>query len=313
MNNTIEAVYRTDFALPDRREGKVRDVYRVPMEGRTDPLLIVASDRMSAFDVVMPTPFPGKGRLLTEISLAWFDRLRTAGIVQDHLLSANPADVPGLSATERTMLEGRMMLCRAAQVVPIECVVRGYLSGSGWKDYQKTGSVCGVQLPAGLEQSAKLPEPIFTPATKAEMGAHDENIDFEQACTIAGTDIMTRLRDLSLTIFEFGRSYAAKHGMILADTKFEFGFALDENGKPTDELLLIDEVLTPDSSRYWPAEDYEPGREQDNFNKQVFRNWLQEMCDRGEWNKTAPGPEIPSEIVQKTIEKYIEAAHRLGG
>lgn len=313
MNNTIEAVYRTDFALPDRREGKVRDVYRVPMEGRTDPLLIVASDRMSAFDVVMPTPFPGKGRLLTEISLAWFDRLRTAGIVHDHLLSADPADVPGLSANERAMLEGRMMLCRAAQVVPIECVVRGYLSGSGWKDYQQTGSVCGVQLPEGLEQSAKLPEPIFTPATKAELGAHDENIDFEQACKIAGTDIMTRLRDLSLTIFEFGGTYAAKHGMILADTKFEFGFALDENGNPTDELLLIDEVLTPDSSRYWPAEDYEPGREQDNFNKQVFRNWLQEMCDRGEWDKTAPGPDIPMEIVQKTIEKYIEAAQRLGG
>ena len=312
MNNTIEAVYRTNFDLPDRREGKVRDVYRVPMEGRTDPLLIVASDRMSAFDVVMPTPFPGKGRLLTEISLAWFHRLRSAGIITDHLLSTKPTDVPGLSAEEQASLEGRMMLCRAAHVVPIECVVRGYLSGSGWKDYQRTGSVCGVKLPDNLLQSSQLPEPIFTPATKATEG-HDENIDFDTACEIAGTDIMTRLRDLSLQIFEFGRAYAAEHGMILADTKFEFGFALDADGNATDELMLIDEVLTPDSSRYWPAEDYEPGREQDNFNKQIFRNWLQEMCDRGEWDKTPPGPEIPQEIVHKTIEKYIEAAQRLGG
>ncbi|MCH2144819.1 MAG: phosphoribosylaminoimidazolesuccinocarboxamide synthase [Phycisphaerales bacterium] len=311
MNNTLEAVYRTDFNLPDRREGKVRDIYRVPMEGRTDPVLIVASDRMSAFDVVMPTPFPGKGRLLTEISLAWFDRIRTAGIIQDHLLSTDPADVPGLDEDERASLEGRMMLCRAAEVVPIECVVRGYLSGSGWKDYQATGSVCGVELPEGLQNSSKLPEPIFTPATKATEG-HDENIDFERACEIAGTEVMTRLRDLSLQIFEFGRAYAAERGMILADTKFEFGFALDADGNPTDELMLIDEVLTPDSSRYWPAEDYEPGREQDNFNKQIFRNWLQEMCDRGDWDKTPPGPSIPAEIVSQTIAKYHEAANRLG-
>ena len=313
MQNTLETVYRTDFSLPDRREGKVRDVYRVPMDGRTDPLLIVASDRMSAFDVVMPTPFPGKGRLLTEISLAWFERLRTAGIVTDHLMSTDPADVPGLNDTERGMLEGRMMLCRAAKVVPIECVVRGYLSGSGWKDYCNTGAVCGIDLPAGLKQSAKLPEPIFTPATKAEMGEHDENIDFAQACEIAGEDLMTRLRDLSFQIYEFGRSYAHDRGMILADTKFEFGFALDADGNPTDELMLIDEVLTPDSSRYWPAEDFEEGREQDNFNKQIFRNYLQEICDRGDWDKTAPGPEIPAEIVEKTIEKYIEAAKRLAG
>lgn len=312
MNNTIEPVYRTDFDLPDRREGKVRDIYRVPMDGRTDPVLIVASDRMSAFDVVMPTPFPGKGRMLTEVSLAWFERIRTAGIIQDHLLSTDPADVPGLSDEDRASLEGRMMLCRAAEVVPIECVVRGYLSGSGWKDYQRTGSVCGVALPEGLQNSSKLPEPIFTPATKATEG-HDENIDFERACEIAGTEVMTRLRDLSLQIFEFGRAYAAERGMILADTKFEFGFALDENGEPTDELMLIDEVLTPDSSRYWPAEGYEPGREQDNFNKQIFRNWLQEMCDRGDWDKTPPGPEIPAEIVERTIAKYIEASDRLGG
>lgn len=312
MNNTLEAVYRTNFNLPDRREGKVRDIYRVPMDGRTDPVLIIASDRMSAFDVVMPTPFPGKGRLLTEISLAWFDRIREAGIIQDHLLSTDPADVPGLTDQERASLEGRMMLCRAAEVVPIECVVRGYLSGSGWKDYQDTGSVCGVDLPEGLLKSSKLPEPIFTPATKATEG-HDENIDFERACEIAGTELMNRLREISLAIFEFGRGYAEEHGMILADTKFEFGFALDDDGNPTDELMLIDEVLTPDSSRYWPAEDYEAGREQDNFNKQIFRNWLQDMCDRKEWNKTPPGPEIPQEIVQKTIEKYVEAAGRLGG
>jgi phosphoribosylaminoimidazole-succinocarboxamide synthase len=260
----------------------------------------------------MPTPFPGKGRLLTEISIAWFERLRTAGIVTDHLMSTDPADVPGLDDSERAMLEGRMMLCRAAEVVPIECVVRGYLSGSGWKDYCQTGAVCGIELPSGLGQSARLPHPIFTPATKATEG-HDENSDFDRACEIAGSDIMTRLRELSFTIYEFGRDYALEHGMILADTKFEFGFALDEDGQPTDELMLIDEVLTPDSSRYWPAEDFEEGREQDNFNKQIFRNWLQEMCDRGDWDKTPPGPEIPVEIVQKTIQKYVEAASRLGG
>jgi len=311
MNNTLSAVYRTNFDFPDRREGKVRDIYRVPMDGRTDPVLIVASDRMSAFDVVMPTPFPGKGRLLTEISLAWFERIREAGIIPDHVLSTDPADVPGLDEEERASLEGRMMLCRAAEVVPIECVVRGYLSGSGWKDYQATGSVCGVDLPEGLQLSSKLPEPIFTPSTKATEG-HDENIDFERACEIAGTEVMTRLRDLSLRIFKFGQEYAEAHGMILADTKFEFGFALDADGNPTDELMLIDEVLTPDSSRYWPAEDYEAGREQNNFNKQIFRNWLQEMCDRGEWDKTPPGPEIPGEIVTRTIDKYLEARSRLG-
>lgn len=311
MQNTLEAVFRTDLDLPDRREGKVRDVYRVPMEGRTDPLLIVASDRMSAFDVVMPTPFPSKGRLLTEVSVAWFNRLRPVGLVADHLMSTDPADVPGLSDSERSMLEGRMMLCRAANVVPIECVVRGYLSGSGWKDYCRTGAVCGIKLPKGLGQSARLPEPIFTPATKATEG-HDENIDFERACEIAGTEIMTRLRDISFAIYEFSRDHALEHGMILADTKFEFGFALDDEGNQTDELMLIDEVLTPDSSRYWPAEDFEEGREQDNFNKQIFRNWLQEMCDRGEWDKTPPGPEVPASIVQQTIAKYVEAAKRLG-
>ena len=310
MNNTLEAVYRTELNLPDRREGKVRDIYRVPMAGRTDPLLIIASDRMSAFDVVMPTPFPGKGRLLTEISLAWFKRLREANIVNDHLLSTDPADVEGVDEGDHPLLAGRMMLCRACQVVPIECVVRGYITGSGWSDYQKTGSVCGVRLPEGLKQSARLEEPIFTPATKATEG-HDENIDFERACEIAGTDVMERLRELSLAIYNFGRDYALEHGMILADTKFEFGFALDDDGNPTDELLLIDEVLTPDSSRYWPAEDYEEGRDQDNFNKQIFRNWLQAMCNRGEWDKTPPGPEVPRDVVDQTIEKYIEAARRL--
>ena len=312
MQNTLHAVSETNFNLPDRRQGKVRDIYRVPMEGRADPLLIIASDRMSAFDVVMPTPFPGKGRLLTEISLAWFERLRTAGIVSDHLLSTDPADVPGLDDAERTSLEGRMMLCRACKVVPIECVVRGYLSGSGWKDYCDTGSVCGVKLPAGLKQSARLEEPIFTPATKEEEG-HDENVSFERAAEIAGVDVMNRLRDLSLEIYNFGRDYALDHGMILADTKFEFGFALDDDGNVTDELLLIDEVLTPDSSRYWPAEDFEEGRDQDNFNKQIFRNWLQAMCNEGGWDKTPPGPAVPADIVTQTIDKYEEAARRLGG
>lgn len=313
MQDTIEPVYHTELPYPDRRAGKVRDIYRVPSDtSGADPLLIVASDRMSAFDVIMPTPFPGKGRLLTEISVAWFKRLRNAGIIKDHLLSLDPTDLPGLDDNQRSSLEGRMMLCRACEVVPIECVVRGYLSGSGWKDYQTTGSVCGVALPEGLQQSSRLPEPIFTPATKATEG-HDENIDFERACEIAGRETMETLRAYSMAIYEFGANYALEHGMILADTKFEFGFALDENGEPTNELLLIDEVLTPDSSRYWPAEEYAPGRDQNNFNKQVFRNWLQGICDRGDWDKTPPGPEVPQEIVQQTIEKYVVAAQRLGG
>ncbi|MBG81026.1 MAG: phosphoribosylaminoimidazolesuccinocarboxamide synthase [Phycisphaerae bacterium] len=309
----VAAVYQTDLPLPGRRQGKVRDIYEVPATaGRPPSLLIVASDRISAFDVVLPSPIPGKGRALTDISSKWFDWVREQNIIADHVISTDPADVPGLSEEDYPSVEGRMVLGRAAQVVPVECVVRGYITGSGWKEYQKTGKVCGIDLPADLQLCDQLPEPIFTPSTKATEG-HDENIDFETACTIAGTDVMNRLRDLSLEIYKKGVEFARPRGLILADTKFEFGFALDDNGQPTDELLLIDEILTPDSSRYWPAEDYEPGRDQESFDKQYVRNWLQEICDRGEWDKTPPGPALPEDVIRNSLARYDEARQRLFG
>ncbi|TVQ53495.1 MAG: phosphoribosylaminoimidazolesuccinocarboxamide synthase [Phycisphaerales bacterium] len=313
MTPSPDAVFETDLPLPGRRSGKVRDIYRVPDKaGGPDRVLIVASDRISAFDVILPTPIPGKGRMLTDISTQWFNFIRERKLVPDHLLSTDPADIPGLNDEQRSQLEGRMMLGRAARVIPIECVVRGYLAGSGWKEYQKSRSVCGIGLPDGLQNSSQLPEPIFTPSTKAEHG-HDENIDFEQACEIAGRDVMEQLRDLSLKIYQTGADHARAHGIILADTKFEFGYALDANGDPTDEIVLIDEVLTPDSSRFWPADEYEPGREQNSFDKQYVRNYLQELVDRGEWSKTPPGPELPEEIVRTTLSRYEEARQRLFG
>jgi len=307
------AVMTTHLPLPGRRQGKVRDIYRLPATGGQPPrFLIVATDRISAYDVVMPTPIPGKGRLLTEISTRWFEFIRGRTIIADHVLSTDPADVPGLSEAQRARIEGRMMLGRGARVIPVEFVVRGYLAGSGWKEYQETQSVCGIALPAGLKQCDKLPQPIFTPATKADVG-HDENIDFERACAIAGRDVMERLRDVSIRIYQDGAEYARQRGIILADTKFEFGYALDEHGDETDEIMLIDEVLTPDSSRFWPAEDYEPGRDQDSFDKQYVRNYLTGLVRAGRWDKTPPGPELPEEIVVNTLKRYREAAERLFG
>jgi len=310
---TSAAVYDTDLPLPGRRQGKVRDIYEVPATpGRPPSLLIVASDRISAFDVVLPTPIPGKGKALTRISTEWFSWARNQNIIDDHLLSTSPEDVPGLDESHWPSIEGRMMLGRAAHVVPVECVVRGYITGSGWKEYLRDGTVCGIKLPEGLQQCDQLPEPIFTPSTKATEG-HDENIDFQTACGIAGTDVMTRLRDVSLELYNRAVEYARPRGLILADTKFEFGFALDESGQPTDELLLVDEILTPDSSRYWPAEHYEPGRDQESFDKQYVRNWLQEICDRGEWDKTPPGPGLPEEVINNSLARYDEASQRLFG
>ncbi|MEM7230390.1 MAG: phosphoribosylaminoimidazolesuccinocarboxamide synthase [Planctomycetota bacterium] len=308
---TTPAVSRTDLPLPDRREGKVRDVYRVPAS--TDMpagLLIVASDRVSAFDVVLPTPIPGKGRLLTDISTRWFSFVRERGIVSDHLLSTDPADVPGLNADQRSLIEGRMTLGRACAVIPIECVVRGYITGSGWLDYEATQSICGIKLPANLRQCDRLPEPIFTPATKADVG-HDENVDFEYACGVAGREVMERLRDISLALYTAAAAHAEARGILLADTKFEFGFALDEHGHPTDELLLIDEIFTPDSSRFWPADEYEPGRDQNSFDKQYVRNYLLELVRAGTWDKEPPGPPLPEEIVRNTLARYREARDRL--
>lgn len=306
-----DALFATDLPLPGRRQGKVRDIYQVPaINDQPSRVLIIASDRISAFDVVMPTPIPGKGRILTQISTRWFEFIRTLGIIGDHLLSTDPNDVAGLNAAQQTQIEGRMMLGRAAKVVPIEFVVRGYLAGSGWVEYQQSQTVCGIKLPKGLQQCDRLPEPIFTPATKEEVG-HDENIDFERACSIAGPEVMTRLRDASMKIYSAAAKYAESRGIILADTKFEFGYALDRSGKPTEELLLIDEALTPDSSRFWPADEYAQGRDQNSFDKQYVRNYLLELVKAGQWDKTPPGPQLPENIVRNTLKRYEEARDRL--
>lgn len=309
----MNPVVQTSLPWPDRRQGKVRDIYRLTAgAGAVPRVLIIATDRISAFDVVLPTPVPGKGRVLTDISVRWFELIRDANITEHHLLSTDPADLVELSESQRELIAGRCMIGRAAKVIPVEFVVRGYLAGSGWKQYQESGTVCGAQLPTGLTQCDRLPSPIFTPATKAEQG-HDENIDFETACGIAGRDMMKRLRDVSIALYEFGARHAEQHGVILADTKFEFGYALDERGKTTDEVLLIDEALTPDSSRYWPAEHYKPGRDQDSFDKQYVRNFLLTLVERGQWDKTPPGPELPKEVVRNTIARYVEARDRLFG
>jgi phosphoribosylaminoimidazole-succinocarboxamide synthase len=310
-NRHDDAVFETNLPLGGRRQGKVRDVYALPAGADGTPrLLVVASDRVSAFDVVMPTPIPGKGKLLTEISTAWFTFLRTQGIIEDHLLSTEVPDDAGRSAADRAVLAGRTMTCRAAQVVPIECVARGYLAGSGWAEYRRSGTACGVRLPPGLRQCERLPEPIFTPATKAAEG-HDENIDFARMCELVGESLATRLRDLTLAVYRVAAERALGRGLILADTKFEFGFALDAHGRPTDRLMLVDEVLTPDSSRYWPADGYEPGRDQPSFDKQYLRDWLLAEEAAGRWDRTPPGPALPTEVVERTLEKYRDAARML--
>jgi phosphoribosylaminoimidazole-succinocarboxamide synthase len=287
------ALLTTSIAHYPKRTGKVRDIYELP-----DQLLIVATDRISAFDVVMPNGIPDKGRVLTQISAFWFDLL--ADVTPNHLISTALKDLPGDCQDEE--IEGRFMLCRKCKVVPIECVVRGYLAGSGWKEYKESGTVCGIALPDGLKQCSELPEPIFTPSTKAERG-HDENISFDTAAELVGLEMMTQLRDRSLELYKTGRAYAAERDIILADTKFEWG--TDERG----ELRLIDEVLTPDSSRFWPADQYKPGRDQPSFDKQFVRDYL----DKVKFNRTPPGPVLPADIVQKTRAKYIEAFTRLTG
>jgi len=272
------------------RQGKVRDVYDIG-----EFYLMVASDRISAFDYILPTLIPDKGRVLTQISKFWFDYFD----VPNHLVSTDLGDIElpeGLSAEE---LEGRTMVVKKCEVVPIECVVRGYLVGSGWKDYQNSGAVCGIDLPAGLQNCAKFPEAIFTPATKAEEG-HDENVSFERVVQEVGSETAEALKAKSLHVYTQGRDYAASKGIILADTKFEWGFH-------KGELILIDEVMTPDSSRFWPADQYEPGRNQLSFDKQFVREWLESTT----WDKNSPPPELPPEIIAKTREKYIDAFERL--
>ena len=306
------------------RSGKVRDLYDID----ADTLLLVASDRLSAFDVVLPTAIPDKGRVLTGLSRFWF--AETAGSVPNHLRSTSPADLPDGSIVTESLdlksglvsrdaipaetadLPGRMMICRRARVLPVEVIVRGYLAGSGWQDYRRTGAVSGISLPAGLRQSDRLPAPLFTPSTKAELGTHDQNITFDEMVDglvpiaddleMAGA-LAERVRSIALALYGYGAAIVARAGILLADTKFEFG--LSAGG----ELLLIDEVMTPDSSRFWQAEAYEPGRPQASYDKQFVRDWLEAQP----WNKTAPGPELPAEIVAGTRERYVEAFERITG
>jgi phosphoribosylaminoimidazole-succinocarboxamide synthase len=305
MPQTTDALLKTTLPLPGRRQGKVRDIYEMNLADGTPALLIVASDRISAFDVVMSNGIPGKGIVLTQISRFWFDRF--ARLVPHHLISTDPADIPGLTDEQREPLRGRVMIGRRAKVVPIECIVRGYLTGSGYKDYLKTGAVCGIKLPAGMVNSSKIEQPIFTPSTKAETG-HDENISFEEGCAIVGERLMNKLRDLSIRIYSEARDYAAGRGIIIADTKFEFGIP-----EGSDEPILIDEVLTPDSSRFWPADQYAPGREQNSLDKQQVRNYLEGLVKEGKWNKTPPGPVLPDDVVNHTIEIYRKAYTMLTG
>lgn len=313
MRATDESpVFETVLPLPGRRRGKVRDLYTLDSGTKAPRLLVIATDRISAFDVVMPTPIPGKGRILTSISAAWFEWLRQRNIVADHLISLEVPEIPGVPAGLRESLTGRVMVCRAAKVVPIECVARGYLAGSGWAEYQQSGSVCGVKLRAGLQQCDQLDEPIFTPATKVDDG-HDENVSIETAAGKVGAALMERLRSVTLRLYSEAAAHALKRGIILADTKFEFGFALGADGQPTDELLLIDEVLTPDSSRFWPLDGYAPGRDQPSFDKQYLRDYLQGLVRAGRWGKCPPGPSLPPAVVDATLARYEEVRDRLFG
>lgn len=302
---------QADLPLPNHRQGKVRDVYDATTTDGTPVTLLVASDRLSAFDVVMPTGIPDKGRVLTQLSKFWFDKIgqQLGDRLDHHLLSTDPEDIADLNAAQRESLRGRVMLGRRCDVVPIECVARGYLAGSGWKEYQQTQSVCGVKLPAGLRQSDKLPTPIFTPATKAASG-HDENVSFEQAAEVVGKPLMTTLREHTLALYQLGHDYAAQRGIILADTKFEFGLPVNETNPAP---ILIDEAMTPDSSRFWPADEYEPGRDQSSFDKQYVRNYLQALVDHGQWKKEPPGPALPDDVVHNTAAKYRQAFELLTG
>jgi phosphoribosylaminoimidazole-succinocarboxamide synthase len=286
----------TEFkTLKLKGRGKVRDIYDLG-----DRLLIVATDRISAFDVVMPNPIPDKGTILTQLSKFWFDL--TQAIVPNHLISTGVEDYPKDCQPYQEMLRGRSMMVMKTEVLPVECVVRGYLSGSGWEEYRKTGEVCGIQLPKGLLESSKLEEPIFTPATKAEVGLHDENIPFEKVEGIIGKNLAQKVKSISMAVYKKARDFAEQRGILIADTKMEFGM---KDGK----LILIDELLTPDSSRFWPKGEYQPGSSQKSFDKQFLRDYLLSI----HWDKNPPAPPLPDEIVQKTRQKYLEAYEKLVG
>jgi phosphoribosylaminoimidazole-succinocarboxamide synthase len=282
-------------SLPRINQGKVRDIYDIDAE----KMLIVTTDRLSAFDVVLPTAIPGKGAVLTQVANFWFDRLKD--IIPNHLTGLDPAAF--VNEDERAQVVGRGIVVRKLKPLPIEAVVRGYIVGGGWKEYQKAGSVCGIPLPAGLQEASKLPEPIFTPSTKAEVGAHDENISFEKAVELLGAELAAQVRDVAIRLYKAAAEYALTKGIIIADTKFEFG--LDDAGT----LYLIDEALTPDSSRFWPADQYRVGSNPPSYDKQFVRDWL----EASGWNKKAPGPELPPDVAARTGEKYREALKQLTG
>jgi phosphoribosylaminoimidazole-succinocarboxamide synthase len=292
MNNVVLKTEMPDIGTP--RRGKVRDIYDLG-----DTLLLVVTDRVSAFDVVLPNGIPGKGKVLTAISVFWF--MMMEDIVRNHILAIEVRDMPRKLHRYRDMLEGRSLLVKKAKVVPVECIVRGYLSGSGWKSYQKDGAVCGIKLPAGMQESSKIAQPIFTPSTKAEAG-HDVNISLDEMKNTVGEDTSMRLQDLTLRIYGRARDFAEKKGIIIADTKMEFGIF-------HDEIILIDELLTPDSSRFWSIKDYSSGRSQDSFDKQIVRDYLLTL----DWDQTPPGPELPEDIVKKTSERYLEILRILTG
>ncbi len=275
-------------------QGKVRDIYDLG-----DKLLMVATDRISAFDYILDNEIPNKGRVLTQLSLFWLDQMKD--VIDNHLISADVADLPEQFKPYADYLDGRFMLVKKAEMFPVECIVRGYLAGSGLKEYEANGTVCGIELPAGLVNSSKLPEPIFTPSTKAEIGGHDENISFERCVELIGEENATALRDLAIKIYSLARDHAAENGIIIADTKFEFGVI---DGK----IVLADEVMTPDSSRFWPGDEYEPGKSQPSFDKQFLRDWL-----TANWDRQGNPPALPEEIVEKTSQKYIQAYEKITG
>ena len=297
MSAIPDTLFQSELAsLELLGRGKVRDIYAID----DDHLMIVTSDRLSAFDVILPTAIPGKGVVLNTVSRFWFERMRE--VIPNHLATLSLDDVLP-NRDEREQVRGRAMIVRRLKPLPIEAVVRGYLVGSGWKDYQASGAVCGIALPAGLEQAAQLPKPLYTPSTKAEVGAHDQNIDFGQTIDLVGADLAAQVRDVSLRIYAEARGYAADKGIIIADTKFEFG--LDREGT----LILIDEALTPDSSRFWPADESRVGISPPSFDKQFVRDYLETL----DWDKSPPGPELPEEVARKTAAKYLEAQRRLTG
>lgn len=292
----MQAIFYSDLKeVPLLHRGKVRDIYDLG-----DSLLIVATDRISAFDVLLPTPIPDKGKILTLMTLFWLDYLKD--IVENHLITANIEEYPPVLKTYKDVLKDRSMIVKKAQVLPVECIVRGYITGSAWREYLEKGEVCGIELPKGLKESEKLPAPIFTPSTKATLGKHDINISFEEMSQLIGDELSEKIKDISLLLYEKAAKYAEDRGIIIADTKFEFGLY-------EGRLILVDEVLTPDSSRFWPKDEYEPGKPQKSFDKQFIRDWLKNSG----WKEGTPPPSIPQEIVEKTREKYLQALRLLTG